>query len=79
MNKRKVKAKKKKEPSEWFMEEYIVNFDYLKPDGFWVCSHEEEVVVPVRHGVNEKNSHERAASRIKSAYPNCRINSVTYC
>ena len=62
-----------------FGEQYEVSLDYKKPDGYWVCSHYELVVVRVHHGVNEKNNHAEAEAIAKQRYPNCRINSVTYC
>lgn len=64
---------------DMFNEQYEVNFDYQKPDGYWICSHKEHVSVPVRHGANEKNNHNAAKNIIKQRYQKCRINSVTYC
>jgi hypothetical protein len=62
-----------------FGEQYEVSLDYQKPDGCWVCSHQEHVSVPVAHGVNEKNNHAAAEAIARQRYPKCRINSVTYC
>jgi hypothetical protein len=62
-----------------FGEQYEVSIDYQKPDGYWVCSHKEVVILEVRHGVNEKNNHAAAEAIAKRRYPKCRINSVTYC
>ena len=62
-----------------FGEEYIVKFDYFdKKTGFWVCSHEEDVVIRVVHGVNEKANHDKARKIIEKKYPKCVIKSVTY-
>lgn len=65
--------------SRYFHEQYEVNLDYLKPDGYWAMSHIETVFVPVKHGVNEKNNHDKAEQIARQKYPNCRINCVTYC
>lgn len=62
-----------------FQEEYLVNLDYQKPDGYWVCSHEELVRVPVQHGVNEKNNHDQAENIAKIIFPGCRVNKIMYC
>lgn len=62
-----------------FGEEYLVNLDYKKPDGYWVIGHEETVVVRVEHGVNEKNNHDEAKAIAKSRFKECRINKVNYC
>lgn len=70
---------KKKKPSDIFQEEYLVNLDYQKPDGFWVCSHIDYVYVTVRHGVNEKDNHAEAEAIAKKKYKICKINRVIYC
>ena len=62
-----------------FGEQYEVSLNYKKPDGYWVQSHIEHVVVRVKHGVNEKNNHAAAEAIAKQRYPKCKINSVTYC
>jgi hypothetical protein len=61
---------------------YIVNLDYQKHDGYWVCSHKEEVEVPYDpHTENEKNLHDKAAKIALSKYDYkfAKVNSVTYC
>lgn len=62
-----------------FEELYQVSLDYQKADGYWVCSHKEDVLVSVEHGMTEKDNHAVAASIAKTLYPRCRINGVTYC
>ena len=62
-----------------FNEPYEVSLDYRKPDGFWVHNHRVVVTVPVAHGVNEKNNHDRAEAATRRQFPGCRVNSVTYC
>lgn len=54
---------KKKRPTVTFNEEYEVKYDYQKPDGYWVFSNIETFSVPVMHGVNEKNNHNRARAK----------------
>jgi len=61
-----------------FREAYIVKFNYQKPGGFLVFSHEEQVLIDVEHGINEKNSHEKAGRLIEKKYPGCRIVSIKY-
>jgi hypothetical protein len=34
-----------------FEELYQVSLDYQKADGYWVCSHKEDVLVSVEHGM----------------------------
>lgn len=75
LNKNQVKKNKNKDT---FGEQYEVSLDYKKPDGYWVMSHKEFVVVPVRHGVNEKCNHDKAKEIAKQRFPGCRINCVTY-
>lgn len=60
---------------------YIVNLDYKKLDGYWVCSHKEDVLVPYNPNIeNEKDLHEKAASIALSKYGKyAKINSVVYC
>lgn len=61
---------------------YIVNLDYLKSDGYWVCSHKEEVEVPYNPETeNEKDLHEKAAdiALARYGYKYAKVNSVTYC
>lgn len=43
-----------------FGEEYRIRYSYQKPDGYWAYGQEDYVTVPVRHGVNEKDNHDRA-------------------
>lgn len=65
-------------PTSTFGELYIVSLDYQTPDGYWINSHKEDVLVKVRHGVNEKNNHTKAVGIAKKRFPGCRINGVTY-
>jgi hypothetical protein len=69
----------KKLKDQILKEAYKVSFDYKRPDGYWSCSIYDYVLVPVEHGMIEKNNHEKAADIIRKLYPECRINSVTYC
>jgi len=70
--------KKKAKDNDTFGEAYEVSLDYQKPDGYWVCSHKELILVPVKHGVNEKCNHGKAAEMAEKLYPKCKINGVTY-
>jgi hypothetical protein len=69
----------KKLKDQIFKESYEVSLDYKKPDGYWVCSHKEYVLVPVVHGMREKDNHDEAGEIARKLYSECRINSVTYC
>lgn len=40
--------------------------------------HIEEVMIPAKHGRNEKNNHDQAVKIAKERYPGCEIISVTY-
>jgi hypothetical protein len=62
-----------------FEELYQVSLDYQKADGYWVCSHKEDVLVSVEHGMTEKDNHAAAEAIAKTRYPRCRINGATYC
>lgn len=55
-----------------------MSLDYLKPDGYWVCSHKEEFYVTVTHDRRAKCNHQEAEDAAKKKYPGCRINCVTY-
>lgn len=61
-----------------FNEWYQVKIRYAAIDGFW---NQKELSIPiqVRHGVNEKNNHNKARSKAKELYPDCEIVSVKYC
>lgn len=61
-----------------FNEEYIVKVNYQKDDGYWVIGEVVDVSVPVEHGVNEKNNHNRAANLVQSQFVNCEVVSVKY-
>jgi hypothetical protein len=56
-------------------EAYLVKLDYRKPDGYWVCSHEEEFYPVVS---KPKCNHEKAEKLAKEKYPGCKIITVTY-
>ena len=56
------------------METYIVKLDYKKPDGFWVISHEETVVVK-----GGKSNHQKAAEIAKTRFPGCRVKRIDFC
>jgi len=62
-----------------FDELYIVKIGYTNASGFWIQGHEEYVEVKVKHGVNEKNNHDKAEQLVKKKFPNCKVFSVTYC
>ena len=66
------------DPPAHFGEHYLVSIDYQKSDGLWVHNFEVYVLVICQHGVNEKDNHGKAAIKVLEAYPNCRINQVTY-
>jgi hypothetical protein len=68
----------KKKP-DTFQEQYIVKLNYQKVDGYWDYGPEITVSVEVRHGVNEKNNHAKAAAQARKLYPGAEIVSVTYC
>jgi hypothetical protein len=69
--------KKAKTPSNAL---YIVVLDYEKPDGYWVCSHKEEVLVPYDpEKENEKDLHDRARDLALASYQNAKAYSVIYC
>ena len=74
-----ISLKRNRELKNAFNEQYEVSLDYQKPDGYWVSSHKEHVTVQVAHGVCDKRGHAAAEAIAKQRYPNCRINSVTYC
>jgi hypothetical protein len=50
---------KKKKDVNTFQEAYTIKGTYQKDDGFYT-SFEETQLVPVSHGVNEKNNHNDA-------------------
>lgn len=62
-----------------FKETYNVKLNYQKPDGYWVIGHEEVFQVEVRHGVKEKNNHDKAEAIALLKYPGAVIVCVTYC
>ncbi len=66
------------DPPAHFEEQYLVSIDYQKSDGLWVHNFEVVVLVSCQHGVGEKNNHDKAVTKVLEAYPNCRINQVTY-
>ena len=76
-----TKCKNRKKKNEFFLEQYEVNLDYKKADGYWVHSYCEEIMVPIKHGKNEKCNHDIAAQMAKKLYNKTehRINCVTYC
>lgn len=59
---------KKIKKKDFFDEQYIVVLNYKKPDGNWVWSHKIDVFVSVRHGINEKNNHEKAERAAKKLF-----------
>jgi len=64
-----------------FTEQYEVSIDYKKPDGYWAMSHKVHINIPLV-GVaaeNEKGNHDLAVKVVKQMFPNCLVNSVTYC
>lgn len=61
------------------LEEYIVKFQYKKPDGFYTTE-KETVYVELNKNEEEKNSHNKAEEIIKAKnYSDLKIISVTYC
>ena len=58
-------------------DQYEVNLDYRKPDGYWVHSHIELVRVPLPWEAIGKNKHAEAERLAKQKFPGCKINSVT--
>lgn len=59
-------------------EQYLVKFNYKKPDGFWIIGHEEEVDIEYNRK-NEKCNHEKAREIIHRKYHGCSVVSVNYC
>lgn len=59
---------------------YIVNLDFQKSDGYWVCSHNEDVLVPHDLAHSGKGLHREAEKLIALKYKGIKhkINSVTY-
>lgn len=73
----KSKAKKKKnKKSEYFNEAYRVKFKYQS--GNLMVDQSKVVLVPVKHGVNEKNNHAEAERLLKEKIPFCTVVSVDY-
>ena len=64
--------------NELYNELYFVKLNYQLPEGYWKMSHVEEVMIPAKHGRNEKNNHDQAVKIAKERYPGCEIISVTY-
>jgi hypothetical protein len=59
-------------------EQYLVKFNYKKPDGIWVIGEEKEVNVECNEN-NEKCNHDKAIEIIHRRYPGCSVVSVNYC
>lgn len=59
---------------------YIVNLDFQKPDGYWVCSHNEDIYVCHDLTHSGKGLHREAEKLIALKYKGIKhkINSVTY-
>jgi hypothetical protein len=54
---------------DYFKETYLVRYDlYHKDIGYWIRNAEELVNVVVKHGVNEKNNHEKAGDILKEKF-----------
>ena len=70
--------KKQKNRNQTFLEQYEVQYDYQKEDGYWVFSATADVFVEVEHGVNEKNNHDKAKKQFQKDHPEARITCVTY-
>jgi hypothetical protein len=73
-----MKGKKKTQASD-FGEQYIVTLSYKKPDGFWVQSHQENIVVSLKPDQSIKCSHSKAEQIARKRYPGCKIINVLYC
>jgi hypothetical protein len=73
-----IRMTMKKPKIATFGELYIVKLNYKKPDGYWVYGHEEDVVIEVQHGVNEKDNHDEAEAEARRRFPGCRVVCVTY-
>lgn len=63
---------------DYFNELYFVKLNYQLPEGYWKMGHIEEVMIPAKHGRNEKNNHDQAVKIAKERYPGCEIISITY-
>jgi len=59
------------------IEQYLVKFNYKKPDGFWVIGADEEVDVEY-DADNEKCNHDKAREIILIKYHPCSIVNVRY-
>ncbi len=62
-----------------FYEQYLVKINFQREDSLWEWGKEVNILVPIKHGVNEKNNHKRAENKVREKYPNCEIVSVSYC
>jgi len=74
--KSKKNKNKRKKTSEYFNEAYQVKFKYQS--GNLTVDQSKVVLVPVKHGVNEKNNHAEAERLLKEKIPFCTVTSVDY-
>lgn len=68
-----------KKQGKEFSEQYIVTLSFKKPDGFWVQSHQEKILVSLKPEQPIKCSHHRAEEIARKRYPGCKIINVLYC
>lgn len=60
-----------------YHDEYLVKIDYPRPDGYWVCSHEAIIEVPVPWDAEDGGRHEEARQIARKKWPGCHIKKVT--
>jgi TRAP-type uncharacterized transport system substrate-binding protein len=75
--KKKIKLKKK---NEYFDEAYTIKAIYQDNDGFWKYINETQLV-PVKHGINEKDNHQKAGElflKERKELKNLQIKSIIY-
>jgi hypothetical protein len=64
-------------------EQYIIRYDYLKPDGYWLRHQYMDIEINLSNHPNEKNNHDAAYSlaeeKLKELYKQFKITRVSLC